>query len=157
MLTSWVHLLALTTYVGAIAGLLVIVLPGLSVVETHEGRVKLLSRSLKFYNPLQCGALGLLVITGAIQVTDLKAAYREMFSREFGAMLGIKLLLAFVLILLSTQQTMAVGLRFVRRAEGGESITPPELETITRRLRNSTVILLLLSAVTMWMGMQLRR
>jgi len=157
MLTSWVHLLALTTYVGAIAGLLVIVLPGLSAVETHEGRVKLLSRSLKFYNPLQCGALGLLVITGAIQVTDLKAAYRETFTHEFGAMLGLKLIFAFVLILLSVQQTMAVGLRFVRRAEGGESITPPELETITRRLRNSTVILLLLSAVTMWMGMQLRR
>ena len=157
MLTSWVHLLALTIYVGAIAGLLAIVLPGLSVIETHEARVKLLSRCLKLYNPLQCGALGLLVITGAIQVTDLKAAYRELFAQQFGVMLGLKLLLSFVLILLSTQQTMAVGLRFVRRSEGGETITSQELETITRRLRNSTVILLLLSAVTLWMRTQLKR
>lgn len=157
MLTSWVHFSALTAYVGAIAGLLAIVLPGLSAVETHEGRVKLLARSLKIYNPLQCGALGLLVISGAIQVTDLKAAYRELFTQEFGALLGWKLFFSFVLILLSTQQTMAVGLRFVRRYEGGEPITPQELETVTKRLRNSTVILLLLSAVTLWMGTQLKR
>jgi uncharacterized membrane protein len=157
MLTSWFHLLALTAYVGAIAGLLVIVLPGVAAIETHEARVKLLSRSLKFYNPLQCGALGLLVITGAIQVTDLKSAYRELFTQEFGAMLGWKLAMAFVLIMLSTQQTMSVGLRFVRRTEGGEAITPEELHSITKRLKSSTFSLLVLAAVTVWMGMQLRR
>ena len=157
MLTSWLHLLALTAYVGAIAGLLAIVPPGLALVETHEARVKLLSRSLKFYNPLQCGALGLLVITGAIQVTDLKAAYRELFAREFGAMLGLKLILSFVLILLSTHQSMAVALRFVRRAEGGEPIAPEELQSVANRLRRSTLFLLALSAVTVWVGTQLRR
>src|SRR2546428_10236998 len=112
MLTSWLHLLALTAYWGALAGLWVIVLPALSLLESHEARLKLLSRSLKLYNPLQCGALGLLVLTGAIQVTDLKAASREMFMQQFGTVLGLKLVVSFVLILLSTQQTMAVGLRF---------------------------------------------
>ncbi len=157
MLASWLHLLALTAYVGAIAGLLLIVLPGVAALETHESRVTLLVRSLKFYNPLQCGALGLLVITGAIQVTDLKAVYRETFTHEFGAMLGMKLVVAFVLILLSVQQTMSVGLRFVRRAEGGAAITPEELQSITRRLKSSTLSLLVLSTVTVWLGMRLGR
>ncbi|HEY3303190.1 MAG TPA: hypothetical protein VGL70_06605 [Candidatus Binatia bacterium] len=157
MLTSWFHLLALTAYVGAVAGLLAIVLPGLALVETHEARVKLLSRSLKFYNPMQSGALGLLVLTGAIQITDLKAEYREFFTREFGAMLGSKLILSFVLILLSTHQSMAVALRFVRRSQGGEPIAPDELQSVTKRLTRSTLFLLALSAVTVWMGTQLRR
>jgi uncharacterized membrane protein len=157
MLTSWLHLLALTAYVGAVVGLLAIVLPGLALVETHEARVKLLSRSLKFYNPMQSGALGLLVLTGAIQITDLKAEYREFFTREFGAMLGLKLILSFVLILLSTHQSMAVALRFVRRSQGGEPIAPEELQSVAKRLRRSTLFLLALSAVTVWAGTQLRR
>jgi len=157
MSTSWLHLLALTAYVGAVVGLSAIVLPAVSFVEAHEARVKLLSRSLKFYNPMQSGALGLLVLTGAIQITDLKAEYREMFAKEFGTMLALKLALAFVLILLSTHQSMAVALRFVRRAEGGEPIAPEELRSVTERLRRSTFFLLALAAVTVWAGTQLRR
>jgi hypothetical protein len=157
MLISWLHLLALVAYVGAIAGLAIIVLPSLSATGTHEARLKLVARSLKFYNPLQSGALGLLVLSGAIQVTDLKAAYRGSFAKEFGAMLGLKLLLAFFLILLSTYQSMGVALRFVRRYEGGESITPEEIEKLRKRLGGSTLALLLLSAATAWAGLQLQR
>ena len=157
MLTSWLHLLALTAYLGAIAGLGAIVLPGLSAVETHEARLKLLGRSLKIYNPIQSGALGLLVLSGAFQVTDLKSAYRGSFAKEFGAMLALKLALAFFLILCSTYQSMGVALRFVRRYEGGDAITPEELETVTKRLRGSTVFLLVLSAATAGTGMQLAR
>ena len=157
MLTSWLHLLALTAYMGAIAGLAFVVLPSLSAIETHEARLKLLGRSLKFYNPIQSGALGMLVLSGAFQVTDLKSAYRGSFAKEFGAMLALKLALAFFLILFSTYQSMGVALRFVRRYEGGDAIAPEELEAVTKRLRGSTVFLLLLSAATAWTGMQLAR
>lgn len=157
MLTSWIHLLALAAYVGAIAGLSAIVLPGLALVETHGARVKLLSRSLKFYNPMQSGALGVMVLTGAIGITDLKAEYRQLFTKEFGAMLGLKLVLSFILILVSTHQSMAVALRFVRRSESGEPIAPGELQSVAERLRRSTLFLLALAAATVWMGTQLRR
>ncbi|SRR5258706_9048315 len=157
MFVSWLHVLALTAYLGAVFGLWAVVFPSLAVVESHEARLKLLGRSLKLYNPIQCGALGLIVLTGAIGVTDLKAAYRGSFAEEFGAMLGVKLLFAFVLILLSTYQSMGVALRFVRRYEGGEAITPQELDSVAKRLRSSTLPLLLLSAATVWMGLELRR
>lgn len=157
MLTSWLHVLSLTAYLGAVFGLWAVVFPSLDAVESHEARLGLLGRSLKLYNPIQCGALGLIVLTGAIAVTDLKAAYRGSFAGEFGAMLGLKLLFAFVLILLSTYQSMGVALRFVRRYEGGEAITPAELASVAGRLRGSTLPLLLLSAATVWMGLQLRR
>lgn len=156
MLSSWLHLLALTAYLGAIIGLRAFVLPALSALASHEARLKLAAKSLKLYNPLQSGALGILVVTGAFQVTDLKAAYRGAFAREFGLMLGLKLGAAFILILASVYQSMGVGLRFVRRYEGGETITPADLETLGRRLRGSTALLLVLAAATAWLGLRLR-
>jgi uncharacterized membrane protein len=156
VIVSSLHLLALAAYLGAVAGLWLVVFPGFSILEDHQARIKLLGRSLKIYNPVQCGALGLLVLSGAIQVTDLKNAYRGAFAQVFGATLGWKLLLAFVLILLSTYQSMGVGLRFVRRCDAGEAITPAELDSVAKRIRGSTPPLLLLSVVIVWLGLHLR-
>jgi uncharacterized membrane protein len=156
VIVSSLHLLALTAYLGAVAGLWLIVFPGFSSLEDHQARIKLLGRSLRIYNPVQCGALGVLVLTGAIQVTDLKNAYRGAFAQAFGATLGWKLLFAFILILLSTYQSMGVALRFVRRSDAGENITPPELDSVARRIRGSTPPLLLLSILIVWFALQLR-
>jgi uncharacterized membrane protein len=156
MFTSWLHLMALAAYLGAVAGLWVVLLPSLATAKAHEGQVGLLARGLKRYNPLQSGALGLLVLTGAFQVTDLKAAYRELFIKELGLTLGLKLALSFLLILLSTYQSMAVAHRLVRRYEGGESPSPQELQSMVRRLRVSSLSMLFLAVITLWMGVRLR-
>lgn len=157
MLSSWLHLMALVVYLGSVTGLWVILLPSLSVIKNHEGQVKLLAHSLRLYNPLQTGALGLLVLSGAFQITDLKAAYRELFIRELGETLGLKLILSFVLIVLSTYQTMGLAHRFVRRYEGGESLSPQELGSVVQRLRISTISILLVAVATLWLGVRLRR
>ena len=156
MLNSWLHLIALTVYLGAIVGLWTMLLPALSGIKDHEARVKLFARGLKLYNPLQTGALGLLVISGALQLTHLKAAYRELFAKEFGATLGLKLALSFVLIVLSVYQSMAVAHRFVRRYEGEEPITLQDLESVARRLRLSTLAILLLVLITAFVGVRMR-
>ena len=156
MLSSWLHLIALAVYLGSLIGLWVMLLPGLSVLKNHEGQVKLLARSLKLYNPLQSGALGLLVLSGAFQLTDLKAAYRELFIRELGTTLGVKLILSFVLIILSTYQSMAVAHRFVRRYEGGEPISPHEVQSVAQRLKSSTLFILFLALVTLMVGVRMR-
>ena len=149
--------MALTVYLGALVSLWAILLPALSAVKSHEEQVHLLARSLKFYNPLQTGALGLLVLSGAIQLTDLKAAYRESFLKEIGLTLGIKLIFSFVLIILSTYQTMGLAHRFVRRCEGGEVVSSQEFQSVVRRLRVSTLPIFLLAVLTLWLGVRLRR
>lgn len=156
MLISWLHLISLAVYVGSLVGLWLMVLPAVSAVENHEAQVSLLARSLKLYNPLQNGSLGVLVLSGAFQLTDLKAAYRELFLKELGVTLGVKLILSFVLIVFSTYQSMAVAHRFVRRYEGGESFPHQELLSVTKRLRVSTLFMLLLAIVTLWAGVRLR-
>lgn len=156
MLISWLHLLALTVYLGSVIGLWVVFLPSLRVVEPEEARLKLLARGLKLYDPLQIGALGLVVLSGAFGVTALKAAYRSLFAQELGGTLALKLLLAFVLIILSTYQAMGIGHHFVRRYETGESVPRSEIERVIRRLKISAIAILLLALPILWLGVRLQ-
>src|SRR5512144_1141841 len=113
MLYSWLHLIALVVYIGAVVGLWLMLLPAVTILPNDEAKAQLLARGLKFYNPLQVGALGIILFTGAFQLTELKAAYREAFIQQLAFNLGIKLLFAFLLILVSVYQALGVGHRFV--------------------------------------------
>jgi uncharacterized membrane protein len=156
MLNSWLHLVALVVYLGAVVGLGVILLSVTSALQTHDDRVQFLVRGLKLYNPLQVGALGILLFTGAFQLTDLKAAYRELFVKQLGYNLGIKLFVAFFLVLFSVYQSMGIGHRFVKRHEGGEQVTPQEFDSILRKLKSSNGFILILALITLWLGLRLR-
>jgi uncharacterized membrane protein len=156
MLFAWLHVIALTVYLGAIVGFWLMLLPATSILEKHEEKTRFLARGLKFYDPLQVGALGILLFSGAFQLTELKAAYREMFAKQIGYDLGIKLTFAFVLVILSVYQALGVGHRFVKRHEGGERVTPEELGSIIRRLKSANWGILFLAAITLWLGIRLR-
>ena len=126
MFYTWLHLIALIVYLGAVVGFWLMLLPATAALEKHEEKLQLLARGLKFYNPLQIGALGIILFTGAFQLTELKAAYREMFMKEIAYALGIKLLFAFFLVIFSVYQALGIGHRFVRRHEGGDTVTAAE-------------------------------
>jgi uncharacterized membrane protein len=156
MLSSWLHLTALVIYLGSLIALWLMLLPALLAIKSRAGRSLMLARSLKLYNPLQIGTLGLLVISGAFQVTDLKSAYRELFIKELGMTLGWKLVASFVLILLSAYQSMGLAHRFVRRYEMGETPSDQELQSLCRRLTISTLLMLPFALVASWLGLRLR-
>jgi uncharacterized membrane protein len=156
MLNAWLHLIALIVYLGAIIGLWMVFLPSVKAVVKHEDRVQFLAHGLKFYNPLQVGALGIVLFSGAFQLTELKAAYRETFVSQFGYDLGIKLLFAFFLVLFSVYQAMGIGHRFVRRRQVGESVTPEQLNAIMSRLKAANWGILTLALITLWLGLRLR-
>jgi uncharacterized membrane protein len=156
MLSSWLHLVALVVYLGAVLGFWLVLIPALSSLDEREHRARLLARGLKFYNPLQVGALGILLFSGAFQLTELKAAYRETFLQQLGVALSIKLTLAFLVVLFSVYQSMGVGHRFVKRYEGGEPISEQELELVRRRLTRVNWLIVPLAVMTVWYGLRLR-
>ena len=156
MLNSWLHVIALTVYLGAVVALWVMLLPAASALDDHDDRTQFLIRGLKLYNPIQIGALGVLLFTGAFQLTDLKAAYRELFVKQLGYNLGMKLLVAFFLVLLSVYQCMGIAHRFVRRHEGGDRVTPVEIDSTIRKLKSLNWLILILALLTMWLGLRLR-
>lgn len=156
MLYTWLHLIALIVYLGAVLGFWLMLLPSVSVLEKHDDKLQLLARGLKFYNPLQVGALGIILFSGAFQLTELKAAYRETFVKEIAFNLGVKLFFAFLLVIFSVYQALGIGHRFVRRYEGGDTVTAEQLSSITRRLKSANWFILLLAAITLWLGLRMR-
>jgi len=156
MLYSWLHLIALIVYLGAVVGFWLMLLPSVAILDTPSEKIRYLARCLKFYNPLQVGALGIILFTGAFQLTDLKAAYREAFATQLAYKLGIKLLFAFFLVIFSVYQALGIGHRFVRRVEAGDEVKPEELNSIIRRLRSANWLILIFAAITIWLGMRLR-
>lgn len=155
MLDSWLHILALIVYLGAIIGLWFIFLPSVQAVNNHDDRVHLLARGLKIYNPLHIGALGVILFTGAFQLTELKAAYREAFAKQVGYTLGVKLFFAFFLVIFSVYQSMGIGHRFAKRHEAKETITPQELQSVIYRLKAVSGCIIVLAAITLWLGLRL--
>ena len=156
MLNSWLHLISLIAYLGAIVGLSVLLFPALASLDNHDDKVQFLARGLKLYNPFQVGALGILLFSGAFQLTELKAAYREMFMQQLGYVLALKLLFAFFLVIVSVYQSLGIGHRFVRRQEGGDPIMPEQLNSIVRRLKGANWFILTLALMTLWFGINLR-
>ena len=148
MFVHWIHLLALSVYLGCLLGLWLVLLPSGSALKDHSSQIGVLVHSLKRYNPIQTAALGILVMTGAFQVTDLKETHRALFAREFGTILALKLLLSFVIIVLGTYQSMGLAHRFVRSCEAGISVSPRELGSLTGRLRSSTIVIVFLMLIT---------
>src|SRR5215510_5111362 len=155
MLNAWLHLIALAVYVGAFVCLWAMLLPVTSNLENHKDKIPFLAHGLKLYNPIQIGALGVLLFTGAFQLTDLKAEYRELFVKQLAYNLGIKLFVAFFLVLLSVYQSMGIAHRFVKRYEAGDTITSQEFDLIIRKLKNSNGIILILAIITLWFGLRL--
>jgi uncharacterized membrane protein len=156
MFYTWLHLIALIVYLGAVVGFWLMLLPAAAVLDKHDDKVKFLARGLKFYNPLQIGALGILLFTGAFQLTELKAAYRDTFIQQIAYTLGLKLLFAFLLVIFSVYQALGIGHRFVRRHEGGDVVSPTEIDAILRRLKSANWCILFFAAITLWLGMRLQ-
>lgn len=156
MVSAWLHVTALTVYLGSVVGLGAILLPALSTMRDPQTQARLLAQGLKLYNPLQIGSLGVLVISGAFQLTALKAAYRELLIREVGMLLAIKLSLAFVLIILSTYQAMGIGHRFVRRYEEDAATAAQGLRAVTRKLSLSTALIVAAALATALVGARMK-
>ncbi len=155
MFYSSLHLIALVVYLGAVIGFWLMLLPAVGVLEKHDERVRYFVRGLKFYNPLQVGSLGIILFTGAFQLTEIKEAYRETFLNYLAYKLGLKLLFAFLLVMFSVSQTLGIGHRLVRRVEGGDQVTPEQLSSIIRRMTGMNWCILLMAAITLWLGLRL--
>lgn len=154
MLAVFLHFLALALYLGFVVALWIILLPAHSMEREH--RADLLVRSLRIYNPIQIAALGVLVLTGASQITDLKELYRESYAARFGGILGMKLLVSFIVIMLGTYQCLGVGHRFVRLHESEPDTAVERLPATTRKLTAATILIVPLVAYAIYLGLSVR-
>jgi uncharacterized membrane protein len=69
----WLHVLAMAAYFGAQFSVLYMLLPAAASAPDDASRRRALIAGFRFYNPFTIGVLGIVVITGAMRLTDLKA------------------------------------------------------------------------------------
>jgi len=154
-LTLWLHLVSLAAYFGATLAFVLVMLPAVERIESHEERLQVLTAMLKRLNPLVIGVLGVLVMTGAFSLTAYKARLRSEFFTRIGEPLTLKLILAFFFINGVTYVAFGLGHRIVRAVEWGDPVPPDRLASMIRRMRSASILNLLLAAWIVCVALQI--
>jgi hypothetical protein len=152
-LTLWLHLTSLATYFGATVAFVVIILPAVERLESHEAKLHVLTALLSRLNPLLIGALGIMVMTGAFSLTGYKARLGPEFFLRIGEPLVLKLILAFLLINGVTYVAFGLGHRIVRTVQWGDPLPPEKLAGMMRRMRAGSIVNLILAAWITWVAL----
>jgi len=140
----WLHLCAMAAYVGAQFGVIYMLIPAAETAPNEAARRKALIAGFKFYNPFTIAVLGIIVITGAMRLTDLKASMKFDYFARIGGPLELKLALAFLLIFIQTYITFGLAFRIGRQEEvaahgDGDAFTVEQLNSMLRRIRAMVV------------------
>jgi uncharacterized membrane protein len=151
----WLHLLGLAVYFGSGVTLVVMFFPMASQITSSQERHRFLAQGLRIYNPLSMGALGVLLMTGAFNLTSYKALLRSEFFSRLGLVLGLKLLLVFLLINASAFVSVGLGHRLVRMHLGGETMEPEGLTRTLRRMRTFTIVALVLTGIIVFLSLNM--
>jgi hypothetical protein len=102
--------------------------------------------------------LGIIVITGAMRLTDLKASMKFDYFARIGTALELKLGLAFVLIFIQTYITFGLAFRIGRQEEvaahgDGPAFTVAQINSMLSRIRAMAWVTILLAAAVIWVSL----
>jgi uncharacterized membrane protein len=150
-LLIWTHLMAMAGYFGVQLAVLYMLLPAAARAPNEPGRRAILINGFKFYNPFTIAMLGLIVMSGAIHLTDLKASMKMEYFARIGAALELKLLLAFLLIFIQTYITFGLAFRIGRQEEvaahgDGEPFSAEKIDRLLSRIRAMIFLTIALTA-----------
>ena len=161
-LLVFVHVLALACFFGAQFSMLYMLLPAAEQAYDEAGRRAILIRGFRFYNMFTLAMLGILVITGAMRLTDLKAAMGFNYFARIGSLLSIKLALVFLLVFIQTYITFGLAFRIGRQEEvaahgDGPPFTVEKVNRMLSRIRAMTWVTIVLTAGIVWESLRMAR
>jgi hypothetical protein len=145
-----VHLAAVAAYLVSTLALLV-VLARVRRTADAPARRRALVGWLRPYNVVSVGAVGVLIISGASALTDLKALYGPAYVRLLWP-LTAKLTLTFALTMVATYLSFGVAHRLVRADQGGLPVEARQLDGMIARLRGAAWLGIALALWTSWVG-----
>lgn len=156
------HVLAMAAFFGAQFAMLYMLLPAAQQAKDEANRRAILIQGFRFYNPFTLGMLGILVITGAMRITDLKASMAGDYFARVGYLLVWKLGLAFLLIFIQTYVTFGLAFRIGRQEEvaahgDGPPFTIEKVNSMLARIRAMTWVNIVLTAAIVWESLDLAR
>lgn len=158
----WIHILAWAAYFGAQFAVIYMLIPAAASASDEAHRRASLIAGFRFYNPFTLAALLIIVITGAMRLTDLKAEMKFDYFARIGAPLALKLGLAFVIIFLQTYICLGLAFRIGRQEEiaahgDGEPFSVEQVNSILARIRAMTWVTIVLTAITVLVSLTMVR
>lgn len=161
-LLIWIHILAWAAYFGAQFAVIYMLIPAAASAPDEAHRRASLIAGFRFYNPFTLAALLIIVITGAMRLTDLKAEMKFEYFARIGEPLALKLGLAFVIIFLQTYICLGLAFRIGRQEEiaahgDGEPFSVEQVNSILARIRAMTWVTIVLTAITVLVSLTIVR
>jgi uncharacterized membrane protein len=158
----WIHVLGWAAYFGAQFAVIYMLMPAAETAGDEAHRRAILITGFKFYNPFSIGVLGIVVITGAMRLTDLKAEMQFDYFARIGEPLALKLGLAFLLIFLQTYITFGLAFRIGRQEEvaahgDGPAFTIEQLNSMLKRIRAMIWLTIVLTAMVVFVSLTIVR
>jgi hypothetical protein len=150
----YVHLAALATYLASLLHLLLIVAPCASAMHDPLEQRRFLAREFRVQNPLSIAALGVLLMTGAFRLTDVKARLGPTFFVQVGRPLMLKLMCAFLVINVATYIAFGLAHRLVRAHQGDLPVDGRQQALMLRRLSTAACLALALVLLTIWISVE---
>jgi uncharacterized membrane protein len=156
----WIHVLAWAAYFGAQFAVIYMLIPAAARASDEGHRRASLIAGFKFYNPFTLAALLVIVITGAMRLTDLKAEMKFDYFAKIGGPLALKLGLAFVIIFLQTYICLGLSFRIGRQEEiaahgDGEPFSVEQVNSILARIRAMAWVTIVLTAITVLVSLKI--
>lgn len=154
----WLHMLGMAAYFGAQFAVIYMLIPSAEQAGDDDHRRAALISGFRFYNPFTIAMLGVVVITGAMRLTDLKAELKfQYFSRIWGP-LSVKLALAFLLIFIQTYVTFGLSFRIGRQEEvaahgDGPRFTVEQINSMLSRIRAMAWVTIVLTAAIIFISL----
>ncbi len=154
--TRLVHVLGMATYLGATLALVLVFLPAVESLDDPALQRRVLAKGLKPYNILTVGALGVLIMSGATSLTDMKVAYGAEYARLLWPLVG-KLSLTFAVTMVGTWVSFGIAHRLVRAEMGQLPVEPERQRSMVRRMRMAGWLGVILAVWATWVGITLTR
>lgn len=151
-LVFWTIGMGVTFYFAFAAVPLANKLPG-------EERLVALRRHAKFYHVTFLLTMSLMVVSGAIRLTDYKVALGMQYFANVSTVLIVKMLIFLTIYILAAYQSFGLGLRITGTGEQAMADkVPAELvEKVVGRMRSVAILNLFLMTATAYVGLMLSR
>lgn len=124
-----------------------------------EARNVALRRHVKFYHVTFLLTMSLMVVTGAIRLTDYKVVLGMQYFNDVSTVLIVKLLIFFAVYILAAYQSFGLALRLTGTGEKAMEDHVPDalVDKIVGRMRNIAILNLILMSATAYVGLMLSR
>jgi len=128
--------------------------------------VRLIVAGMRAFHPFYLACVGVLIMSGAFYLTDLKAGLGAAYFPRLARILGLKLLFVFILAMLASYQCFGVGLPLERSflpPEGGNGAPAPDPALARRqaalvgRLQGCAIANMAVLLVIIYLGLAMGR